>query len=319
MGKGRLVILAAVCALSFGLPALACLAVLLAPVRSMVELWLVAAAAAAVVAALGLVGWWEFAGLWLRWGWGALVVGSAAWRMLEARLPPVGAPGLAGAAAAVALGASASVLVQALRARSHPGQALALELPLRGGRFLVTDGGDGARSFLVNYHYGFAGHRGAGVSASMRYALDLVEVGRRGAAGRGLLPRRNEDCRIWERPLHAPCDGRVVKVVDEVEDNGAFGAHRPYGVGNQVVIRTAGDVYVVLGHLRRGSVLVREGAEVRRGTPLGRVGNSGWTERPHLHLQAMRSPEGDWWHGEPVPVRFGGRFPVKNQVVRSPA
>jgi murein DD-endopeptidase MepM/ murein hydrolase activator NlpD len=83
------------------------------------------------------------------------------------------------------------------------------------------------------------------------------------------------------------------------------------------VIRTGVDAYVVLGHLRRGTVRVRIGDAVRAGEAVGQAGNSGWTERPHLHMQAMRAPGGDWWHGEPVPMRFGGRFLVKNQVVRS--
>jgi hypothetical protein len=34
-------------------------------------------------------------------------------------------------------------------------------------------------------------------------------------------------------------------------------------------------------------------------------------------MQAMRSTNGDFWHGTPVPVRFAGRFPVRNQVVRT--
>jgi hypothetical protein len=29
----------------------------------------------------------------------------------------------------------------------------------------------------------------------------------------------------------------------------------------------------------------------------------------------MSSATGDWWHGEPVPVSFGGRFLVRNQVL----
>ena len=67
------------------------------------------------------------------------------------------------------------------------------------------------------------------------------------------------------RPLLAPCDGVVAHAEDGVEDNAAFGAHRPYGVGNHVVVRTDGDVYVVLGHLRCGSVSVAAGDEVRTG------------------------------------------------------
>ncbi len=49
---------------------------------------------------------------------------------------------------------------------------------------------------------------------------------------------------------------------------------------------------------------------------IGRIGNSGWTERPHLHMQATRSLNADWWHAAPLPMRFGGRFLVRNQMLR---
>jgi hypothetical protein len=32
----------------------------------------------------------------------------------------------------------------------------------------------------------------------------------------------------------------------------------------------------------------------------------------------MRATDGNYWHGEPVPMRFGGRFLVKDQVLREP-
>ena len=82
------------------------------------------------------------------------------------------------------------------------------------------------------------------------------------------------------------------------------------------MIRKGADVYVVLGHMRHGSVSVSPGDTVRSGAVIGRVGNSGWTERPHLHMQAMRSPNADWWHADPLPMRFAGRFLVRNQMLR---
>jgi len=315
MGKSRAVILLVVCLATLVAPALPSVAVALVTVRSRLELVLLVAAAASWLAALALVAWWEFTGLFLRWGWAVVLAAAVAARW--ARPPAAGyAFGPAGAGAVAALLLALAILAPALRARRHPGEPLALLFPLRGGRFLVTDGGDGAASFLVNYHYGFAGHRGSGVSASMRYAMDVVEVGALGVEAPWLIPARNEAYRIWERPVHAPCDGVVAHVADDVQDNTAFGPDRPYGVGNQVVIRTGADLYVVLGHLRRGSVRVRSGQPVRAGEIIGQVGNSGWTERPHVHMQAMRAPDGNYWRGEPVPIRFGGRFLVKNQVVR---
>jgi len=315
MGLGRTTILVLVAALTVVLPASAVVAVAAVPAGSLADLALLVAAAGAWVALLGLVAPWEFVSLRLRWGWVLALAASTAWRLLGARLPARLSPGPTALVAVALLALATAGLTGALQARRHPGEALALRFPLAGGLFLVTDGGDGARSFLVNYHLGFPGHRGAGVSASMRYALDVVEVGPLEVEASALLPRRNEAYRIWGRPVLAPCDGIVQKAVDGVADNDAFGANRPYGVGNHVVIRHGADAYVVLGHLRCGSVAVAEGARVRAGEVIGAAGNSGWTERPHLHFQASRSATGDYWHGEPLPMRFDGRFPVKNQLV----
>jgi hypothetical protein len=318
MGLGRTPLLVLVCLLTLVVPGLPALAVAAAPARSLAELVLVAAAAWAWVALAGLVAPWEFVGRRLRWAWAAALAAATAWRFGAHPAPTRLSLGATAWVAVPLLAVAVAALEAALRARRHPGEALALRFPLEGGRFLVTDGGDGARSFLMNYHFGFRGHRGAGVAGAMRFALDVVEVGPLEIEARGLLPRRNGAYRIWGRPVLAPCIGVVVTAVDGVADNDAFGPDRPYGVGNHVVIRCGSDAFVVLGHLRRGSVRVREGERVQAGQPIGAVGNSGWTERPHLHVQASRSAEGDYWHGEPLPMRFGGRFPVKNQLVRPP-
>jgi Peptidase family M23 len=316
MGFDRRLIAIVILTLSLVVPAALCAAAALLPAPSRPALALCILAAAAWMALLWQVNWWGFTAPWLRWLWPVALALVAGLRFARFRPAAPPAAGL-GVAALLLLGAAILLLVPVLRARSHPGPAVELAFPLAGGRFLVADGGDGARSFLLNYHYGFGKHRASGVSASMRYAMDVVEVGRVWGEARGFLPRRNAAFRIWERPLRAPCDGRVARVVGDVEDNAAFGSHRPYGLGNHVVLAMPAGAYVVLGHLRRGSVAVAEGETVRAGQLLGRVGNSGWTERPHLHMQAMRSAVGDWWHGEPLAMRFAGRFLVRNRVVRA--
>jgi hypothetical protein len=34
-------------------------------------------------------------------------------------------------------------------------------------------------------------------------------------------------------------------------------------------------------------------------------------------MQAARASDGDWWHGEPLAMRFDGRFLVRNQWLRT--
>jgi hypothetical protein len=60
--------------------------------------------------------------------------------------------------------------------------------------------------------------------------------------------------------------------------------------GNYVVV----DVkicFILLAHLRTGSILVRPGDNVTAGVKIGEVGNSGNASIPHLHLQAMDQPD----------------------------
>ncbi len=216
------------------------------------------------MALLVLVNWWEFTSIWLRWIW-PVVLAAVALRRVYA-LPDAGsALGPVGVGSAILAAAGTWLLARAFAARYHSGDAIELSFPLHDGCFLVTDGGDGARSFLVNYHYGFSRHRRSGVNRSMRFAMDVVEIGPAGSEAYGFLPRHIEAYRVWEKPLRAPCDGLVVHTVDDVPDNPAFGRKRPYGVGNHVVIRKDPDVYVVLGHMRHGSVSVSPGDTVRTG------------------------------------------------------
>lgn len=110
MGKSRATIALVVCFLSFVAPALPCLAIALAPVRSSLELALVGGAALGWLALLVLTSWWEFTGLWLRWAWAA-AFGASLLVRVAARPPPEAwaapdawaAPGTAGIAAAALL------------------------------------------------------------------------------------------------------------------------------------------------------------------------------------------------------------------------
>ena len=63
--------------------------------------------------------------------------------------------------------------------------------------------------------------------------------------------------------------------------------HHP--AGNHVVIRLDdSDIYIGLAHLQQGTVAVHPGDRVQAGQVLGRVGTSGRTSEPHLHVHAKR-------------------------------
>jgi hypothetical protein len=53
--------------------------------------------------------------------------------------------------------------------------------------------------------------------------------------------------------------------------------------------------------------------------PSLKVGNSGNTGEPHLHIHAQRpGPPGAPWSGDPLPIRFDGRFLVRGERVQLP-
>ncbi|MGN7701168.1 M23 family metallopeptidase [Cellulosimicrobium sp. 22601] len=158
------------------------------------------------------------------------------------------------------------------------------------------------------------------------YAIDFVAV-------RG---RRTADVRDWrtvlgteppERflgfglPVLAPGAGTVVAAHDGEPDHEArrsplallgyaltqASRARAGGAalaGNHVVLALdVPGVFVVLAHLRRGSVEVRLGQRVTTGDVVGRCGNSGNSTQPHVHVQAMDGPDAHVARGVPLAFR----------------
>lgn len=83
-----------------------------------------------------------------------------------------------------------------------------------------------------------------------------------------------------------------------------------------MVIRCAKQaVDVLLAHMMNGSVAVKVGQNVEVGQFLGRVGNSGNSSEPHLHIHAVKAGSGSVLDGEGVSVRFDGRFLVRNSLI----
>jgi hypothetical protein len=148
-------------------------------------------------------------------------------------------------------------------------------LPFK-GRWFVMQGGD---TLNVNAHME--------VTAQW-YAIDFAKVG--GADRRSLTKSSGttaEDFYSWGEPVLSPVDGEVVAAVDTFPDNplGAKDLRNP--AGNYVEIRVASDRYVFLAHLQHRSIVVHPGQSVTRGETLGKCGNSGNTDFPHVHMHVQ--------------------------------
>jgi hypothetical protein len=114
------------------------------------------------------------------------------------------------------------------------------------------------------------------------------------------------------RELFAPAAGTVVRVrgdrpdqpVTSRSDPAYFAPEYPNGgdIGNHVVIDHGGGEFSLLAHMMAGSVVVSLGEAVRQGQTVGRLGNSGDTNGPHVHYQLQSGP--DWPSADALPVTF---------------
>lgn len=109
----------------------------------------------------------------------------------------------------------------------------------------------------------------------------------------------NRNHYIFGQTVYAPSGGKIVKINDQYDDNkpGTLNfkiqdvkTNKDLLPGNCIVIDHLNGEYSFLVHLKRGSVLVKEGEMVEKGQPVGQVGNSGSSMYPHLHYQMGNSP-----------------------------
>ena len=163
--------------------------------------------------------------------------------------------------------------------RSSAEDAIAIAAPFEGEWFVSA----GGRSTLVNHHYTLL--------ADQRYAVDFL-IERDGKTFEG-DSSDFASFHCWDQPILAPADG-VVVVADDGHQDWPIGHELtdPSQVaGNVVVIDIGEGRYIQLAHLRMESVQVNVGQSVTAGDVVGRCGNSGNTDEPHLHMQVQDSPK----------------------------
>ena len=151
-----------------------------------------------------------------------------------------------------------------------------LEFPLRGEWYLEQ----GA--------FGTGSHRN-------KWAVDLV---RRDAAHRlhagidPLLPPDYRDAYAFDAPVYSPGEFRVVAASTRHPDGSDL---RPRS--NRLVMSDGRGCVIEYAHLRSGSLRVGVGRHLAAETLVARVGNSGFSHSPHLHVEVRE-------HGEAVPFSF---------------
>lgn len=212
-----------------------------------------------------------------------------------------------------AVGAALVLLYPAMSGRYAPNAPVDLASPLEPGHYLVANGGT---TTAINAHLLFQDPERFAAYSGQARAIDIIGTDRWGFSTTGLSPEDPERYAIYGRHILAPCAGEIVRAFDDAPDMRVPVMDRSNMAGNHVFI-ACGEWIVVLGHMAPGSVQVAVGDRVSTGERIGRVGNSGNTNAPHLHLHVQRgSPANTPLGGEPVWFTIDGQFPVRNDRIR---
>ncbi len=177
---------------------------------------------------------------------------------------------------------------------------LELDFPMAEGTYFIGQGGDHVQ---MNYHQSYE---------PQQYALDIVALNTLGTRAKGFYPKDLDRYEIFGHAIVSPCAGVVTEMENGLPDLTPPEADPEHATGNYValVCDHAADTTLYLAHLQEGSVLVENGDTIEAGQLLGKVGNSGNTSEPHLHIHAEKNGVG-------VPLAFDDRFLVRNQLVRT--
>ena len=310
-------------ALQLALPLFFIAWIAFAPLHSWLGFFCQTVGSAFALLALALTGLWLFPPWWTPYVFAGLLaaVGVAGWRRrypFKSRFPSGWVAWIFTTVFIAVGGWGVDQSLRALAGRAqHTGAAVELAFPLRSGSYLVVNGGSNIK---VNGHLmtldasktRFQAYRG------QSYGVDIVKLNEWGLRANGLLPSEPNQYNIYGVPIYAPCAGQVIAAIDGLPDMQVPLTDRQHMAGNHVLLR-CNDADVLLGHFKPGSLKVRMGDAVTVGQAVGAVGNTGNTSEPHLHIHAQqRGTATGLFSGNPLPVRFNGRFLVRNDRFIAP-
>lgn len=178
-------------------------------------------------------------------------------------------------------------------------QPLVIAPPLRGGDWLAANGPSNTsvhrRALLVV---------NGTPHIAQRFAIDWIKIGPGGRIAHDDRSR-NENWFGYGEEVLAVADGTVVATKDGIPENVPMSDTRAVPitldtiVGNVVVVDIGNGRYATFAHLIPKSLRVSVGAKVRRGQVLGRLGNSGNSDAPHLHFHITDGPSAMGSEGVP--------------------
>ena len=170
----------------------------------------------------------------------------------------------------------------------RPAADLRIGPPLRGGDWFI---GNGPADYQAA-HWGSMLALNGRLTVPQRFAIDFIGLAADGRAVRGDVRKStNADWHGFGATVVAVADGVVRNVRDGVPDHPPLVPVPPPPdtsaasvYGNFVVLEIGPGTFAHYAHLQERSVSVRLDQRVKRGDVLGRLGNSGNTNAPHLHF-----------------------------------
>ncbi len=151
-----------------------------------------------------------------------------------------------------------------------------MRLPFN-GTWNVFWGGDDEDN---NYHV---------TNRAQKNAFDFVIRNEQGKTFQG-DSTKNENYFAFAKDIFSPCNGKIVELIDGINDNVPGIMNRKKLTGNTLVIKARKGEYVLLAHLKENSIVVKKGQRVRMGQKLALCGNSGNSSEAHLHMHIMDKP-----------------------------
>ena len=130
---------------------------------------------------------------------------------------------------------------------------------------------------------------------SQRYAIDWMKIDQENRLYVG-DPQILDNWSGYNQNVLAVSDARVVRVVDKFPDQIPFILPAQVGAitldeidGNHVILALPNGQFAFYAHLIPGSITVEEGDFVTKGQIIAKLGNTGNTSAPHLHLHIMET------------------------------
>lgn len=258
-----------------------------------------------------LIGRWDWLSYYLRFVLAILFFVAALKSFIKAKSLPLYPPrkfknyltlGINGLVIVLLLTVLSSYIPQGYSFNSEP---VRLSFPLKNGTYYVGQGGN---SPAINYHND---------NPAQRYALDIMKLNILGARANGLYPRSLTNYAIFGETLYSPCDGTISNTANDLPNLIPPASDRQNPAGNHILLKCKG-ADIIMAHLQRGSLTVREGEAVSVGQAIAKIGNSGNTSEPHLHIHARKENKGkSLLDGEGMPITFDSKFLARNSLFLS--